>query len=199
METHKLWKDFKNCYVERLKKADFASIFNNNYSKPSRTQLNISTLEGVAKDLDYQLEREFSSIDFALSKKATNSGYWVPKIFIEHENDIDSEPPNHEISKLCSTSAPLKVFISWWHCGADNGNGKWEDKRKEYVDGWWSYMVNSVMEVEGSLHGTLALIIIEVYLNNSKSFRYHAYIWNEMEKQFEKDLNEGIIFEITIT
>ncbi len=188
-----LWETFKGLYVEELKKSSndkLKEILTRFGERSIRTEFNREIIHGIAKNIELGVNEEVLQIDFALTK-TPKSGYPIPIIFVEHENDISSEPTNHEISKLCFTNAPLKVFITWI-------SGDWENERKNSLDDFWWYMVASYQEVYGDIPGTLGLIVGEVNSEN-KTVKYFSERWDENHKWEDGSKGaftfEEIIFE----
>jgi len=108
IETH--WKKFRDSLKGNLEAANQAALKNAWNSQPERTEFYTrKLLPKVAEDLGLYCTTELFKVDFALCAKST-SGHMVPLIFIESENDACSA--THEMWKLCSLSAPLKVLIS---------------------------------------------------------------------------------------
>jgi hypothetical protein len=178
-----LWCKFKSLYVDQLETSEdleFEAIYNSYHLPETRTNFNAKILGTIAPQLGLSLQEEFLRIDFAYTKRPA-SGWDVPLIFVEHENNIID---TNEIQKLCATHAPLKVFIVWM-------SGSWMDERKEWLDEDWMYMVNSFLEVHSELRGKLALIIAECN-SETKSIKYHCELFDGNARQF---INEGIFFE----
>lgn len=181
-----LWRKFKTLYKEELSKktSDIFKKLIDFYHEPSqRTEFNDEIISKLAASLDYKVRKEFLQIDFSLYI-TPSSGWPVPLVFIEHEND--HEEPN-ELSKLCSTYALLKVFIAWH-------NGNWENDRSGIIEDDWTYQTSSYLEVYKNLDGILGIIVAS-YNQGKKLLTYYVESLDEIKKEF---VNEGILFQVQL-
>jgi hypothetical protein len=98
----------------------------------------------LAKKLELGYTTELFKVDFALCAESS-SGKKVPLIFIESENDASTA--EHEMWKLCSLSAPLKVLVvchewseepDFWPHGGHKSKSlqKWSDIIKAHNEVW---------------------------------------------------------------
>jgi len=77
----------------------------------------------------------------------------IPKIFIESENDFNSA--DHEIKKLCSINAPLRILITYTdkELLKEPGIGAYEKLRK------WQSIVMSHHELNEDFFGVLGVVM----------------------------------------
>ncbi|MBI4645596.1 MAG: hypothetical protein HY738_03120 [Bacteroidia bacterium] len=174
-----LWSEFKNELVNQVKLTNAATLEKAWKSMKSRTNFYTKDLfQRVAANLKLKISTELFKVDMVLSK--TSSYTDVPLIFIESENSILSA--EHEVLKLCSLSAPLKVLIicTDWDPDICAEDGK-KSNRDEYTEHWES-IIKSYTEF-WKLTGVTGLIVAEWY----DHLVLYAKAWNETGELFDKD------------
>jgi hypothetical protein len=155
--AEELWARFQAAFVRRLS-ATSADAFNIAWSGKSQRTLfyKVDLLPSVASYLGLVFDTEQLAVDYRMCRISVR-GVPVPQVFVESENDFKSA--NHEISKLCSLNAPLRVLITaldgWSSIGAESkGHGKlreWQDvvrahAEERYYDGVIGVIVGSKVE-----------------------------------------------------
>jgi hypothetical protein len=109
-EAHVLWDRFSAEFVRRVCSIDPDELLVAWMSLPARTQFYKEVvMPQVASTLKLKPRNEEFKVDYVMSHVTLNDTY-VPKIFIESENSIDTA--NQEIRKLCSLNSPLRVLVT---------------------------------------------------------------------------------------
>ncbi|MCL2525401.1 MAG: hypothetical protein FWF20_11915 [Betaproteobacteria bacterium] len=118
------WKQFKDNFQSELE-ATLPDTFNQAWkSSDSRTTFYREyLLPKVAVRMNLKRCNELFKVDYAFCK-SDSFGNQVPLVFIESENNAFSA--THEVRKLCSLAAPLKVLIT---CV------EWSDEPGEWPNG----------------------------------------------------------------
>lgn len=106
----KLWDKFRDALEQKLKAEDKNGLETAWDSITERTDFYYKIIPQIADDLKLEYKEELFTVDFALCEKST-SGHFVPRIFIESENEPRKIAYN-ELYKLCILSSPLKIIIS---------------------------------------------------------------------------------------
>lgn len=179
-----LWSEFKSEFVNQIKLSDVATLENAWKGRPHRTNFYTKDLlPRVAKKMNLNISKELFKVDMVFSK--TSSYTEVPLVFIESENDI--KYAEHEVSKLCSLSAPLKILIicTDWNPDICNEYGK-KGIRDEYTE-HWDAIIKSYLEF-WKLTGIIGLVVAEWY----DHLCLYAKAWDETGELFD---NESKIFE----
>jgi hypothetical protein len=107
---NKYWTEFRDHFKEALLLASTEDLKKAWTTSTDRTNFYTQRLlPPLAASLGLEYTTELFKVDFALCVKSS-SGRKVPVVFIESENNAQSAV--HEMWKLCSLSAPLKIMIS---------------------------------------------------------------------------------------
>jgi hypothetical protein len=169
MNSTTLWQDFKHLFSEACDKHHLDGLTKAWCSSGDRTTFYVNTIfPEIAEKMNLKLRRELFKVDAAFCK-VSDSGYDVPLIFIESENDASSA--THEMRKLSSLNSPCRVLIVccewssdlWGHSG-----------RQDELIKIWSAIVKSHSDL-GNLNGTIGIINVEW----GEFLRLTAASWNE--------------------
>ena len=174
-----LWSNFKKSLVDNIKITELKVLEHNLRSKSDRTRFYKKQLfPKICTDLGLIYgEREYLTVDAGFYKVG-NSGYHIPIVLIESENDADST--ENEVYKLSCLHAPLKVlFICLdWN----------DDKFAALTTGFWDYIIGDFLE-EKQFNGFFGVVVVECL----DAIKFHAFGYDETGKI--TDLNQ-VIFEI---
>jgi hypothetical protein len=174
-----VWRDFKASFAKSIEETPFETLKDAWQSSTNRTEFYLDQLlPNVAKKLSLSYEREKTfRVDGILSKIA-KTGYPVPIIFVESENN--SGDTETEIYKLCCLNSPLKVLLIC--C-------EWTDEYKlQTTNDYWQYIIDSFV-AENTLVGHLGIIVAEM----KDSLKFFGFAYNEQGKIED---NEQLICEI---
>lgn len=144
MKYYSLAVDFKREFISVLKSTSVERLNLAWSSQTERTAFYYEILRPISHNLGLKLITEFLRVDFCL-----NSSIDIPLIVIESENIVSSA--NHEVEKLCSLAAPVKVLLlccSW----ADYERAKW-------FDGWRKRIKDHHVEIQR--YGIYLFIVAE--------------------------------------
>jgi hypothetical protein len=102
-------------------------------------------MQAVAHDLTLEFSREWLTVDYAMWSRPIDGGQRTPIVLVESENVPSGA--DHEVRKLCSLSAPLRVLITvaQWEDEAPRWKSKgqrtvlsqhWHAIREAYAASW---------------------------------------------------------------
>lgn len=161
------WKKYKDNFRSELEATPPEAFSQAWENSGSRTKFYVDgLLPKIAERMNLVLCKELFKVDYAFCKN-DSYGNRVPLIFIESENNAFSA--THEVRKLCSLAAPLKILIT---CV------EWSDTPGEWPNGGhraslmkdWTSIVSSHSQIwpQPSVYG---VIVAERWKNR---FRYYS-------------------------
>ncbi|RYE50178.1 MAG: hypothetical protein EOP48_20240 [Sphingobacteriales bacterium] len=166
-----LWIAFKMALKEAIQETDKTEFEKAWTSRFERTCLYFdSLLPSVARKLGLGLDKELVfRVDATFYKKGGQTTK-VPVIFLESENEVRTS--DHEIFKLCSLNAPLKVLMI---CN------DWNEASKKIIsEGYWDYIIEDFHD-ESILTGYFAVIIAEW----NEDLKFYTYVYDKSGKVIE--------------
>ena len=161
------WSEFKNALKAKLDDISSEKLFEAWREHGKRTNLYSNDLiPGIADRLNLIFEKEFCNVDYTLCVRSGNHN--VPLIFIESENNADSS--SHEIRKLCSVCAPLKVLFTVVEWSDEPDYWNHGGRKKEFIDKWNS-IINEHTDVWAQPH----IIGFVVGEGNGDVLRFYSF------------------------
>lgn len=160
-----LWENFQAIFKQELAVTNIETLDDAWQSCGSRTKFYFDDLlPKVANKMQLDFKKEEMFRVDGIFYKTTESGYKVPKIFIESENNADTA--EWEIIKLCSLNAPLKILflcLEWT-----------ESRKEELTTDHWNFIIKAFAN-EQQLVGYFAIIVAE----RTDIFRFFSFAYNE--------------------
>jgi len=166
------FRDFRKSFEECLTNTDSTQLEKLKIPSERKTLFSRYIMKEIAGKMNMEFVPEFLRIDYVLCKQG-KSGWMVPKICIESENNWDSV--YEEVLKLSSINAPLKVLINY----GMNEQKMLEIKSEEMND--WYILQDFLME--GQLCGWYAILI---YDDSDNQVQFHCFVYNELGKRIEE-------------
>lgn len=123
---------------------------------------------------DQRIEKEFLKVDYTFFQSGP-SGWAVPKIFIESENDSDVYW--EETQKLCSLNAPLKVLLLY-------ENNDYLEKEFDDYHGDFSYIISDYHNKVGLVGYFLILAYVS---QNDENVIFKRKLYNEKGEVLAND------------
>jgi len=163
--SNNLWVNFQAFFKAELEITSIETLNNAWQSCSSRTKFYFDDLlPKVSEKMQFDFKKEDMFRVDGIFYKKTESGYTVPKIFIESENNADTA--DWEIIKLCSLNAPLKILFLCL---------EWTQSRKEQLTtDHWNFIIKAFAN-ENQLIGHFAIIVAE----KTDKFRFHSFAYND--------------------
>ena len=169
----KTWETFKSNVHQAMQSMPYDQLCKGWESKTNRTRLYFDELfPQVASAMGYEYGKEkLFRIDGVFYRRGP-SGYLVPHVFIESENDADSA--GDEVYKLCCLNAPLKILFI---CQ------EWTlDRKTELTQDEWNYIINDFVK-ENHLIGILGIVVAEW----DTEFKLHTFAYNAKGNLFDSE------------
>lgn len=127
------WIRFRDAFARQIEASSDAELDAAWRSQTSRTRFYCDrVLPQVAEEMALQKRTELFKVDVALCMQ--HDGRDVPLIFVESENLASTA--DHEVWKLCSLAAPLKVLISCAEWCDEPGYWPHGGHKRERLDEW---------------------------------------------------------------
>jgi hypothetical protein len=148
-----LWGRFQAVFKTRILATTLESFVVAWSTNTERTRFcERDLMSRVASALGLIHGKEEFTVDYVMSRTSVQ-GISVPQVFVESENAFNSA--SHEISKLCSLNAPLRVLITardgWVEVRAESkGHGKLRE---------WQSVVRAHAEQNENYTGVLGVIV----------------------------------------
>jgi hypothetical protein len=128
------WNYFRDELKARLEAVENSCLIKAWKTEGERTAFYTSLiLPQIANKFGLEIKTELFKVDCALCARST-SGHLIPLIFVESENKAWSA--SHEMHKLCSLSAPLKVLISCVEWCEEPGYWRSGGARTKLLEEW---------------------------------------------------------------
>jgi hypothetical protein len=177
-----LWQAFRAAFANALSSAETALIIDA-WTKEvgPRTRLYQKIMPALAASMELDYRAEVLLVDHMLCDRATR----VPLVFIESENNAFSA--SHEIWKLCSVAAPLRVLLTvveW-----DDQPGVWPaGNRREQLLGEWQ----SIASAQHRVWPNPGLLVVVVGERWGDRLRFYAHIFMAQTGKWQ---DEGLLIE----
>jgi len=140
----------------------------------------------IAASMNMQFTSELFKVDFALCATSTN-GHLVPLIFVESENKANTA--THEVRKLCSLSAPLKVLITCVEWCEESGYWRSGGSKTKLLSRWREIIsAHNEVRPQECVYG----IIVGEWHSGDGPLRFYSMAFNNSGELVRQ---EKIIFE----
>jgi hypothetical protein len=180
-----LWSEFFNQFVQQVRAQQYSMLVDAWVSSNNRTRLYTErVLPRIAEELGYKSQPELFRVDLSFGTEVPVAGaapIYVPVIQIESENVALGA--GHEMRKLASLHAPLKVLIS---CG--EWGSHWPKPIKERCLTEWQSILGAYHSVWPRV-GLTGVIVAEFY-DPERKFRFFGYLLDERGHALETGLEE---------
>jgi hypothetical protein len=175
MDTPNLWQDFKMYFAASCDKHHLDGLERAWRSGGDRTTFYVNTIfPEVADQMNLTLRRELFKVDAALCK-TSDTGHYVPHIFIESENNADTA--TYEMWKLASLNSPCRILIVCCEWSSDlwGHSGRQDELLKS-----WSKIIKAHSDL-WKLNGVIGIINVEW----GEVLRLTSTAWNENGQMIE--------------